>query len=296
MPNTVRETIAHLSIGHLRNFLYVAQTLSFKEAADKAARSQPAVSLSIREMEQRLGGELFDRKKNLATTPLGEYCVPVVKELLIHYDAAVRSMTAHAAGFAGEAVVSVVPSVADLFAQALIEFMASYPEIKVRLISENSKIIRNKVLRGEVDFGVCAYQSANPLLSFTRIRTEGYGLVCPHGHELAGRGELEWSDLLKYPLIGSELLPDIELRKKPGPLIHTNLTVSSFQLMLKMVENGLGITVIPELAMPRHECGLSFVKLCKPTIQREVGILKSVNRRLSTAASRLEACLLESID
>ena len=79
-------SLPDLSITHYRHFLLVAELRSFRAAAARAFRSQPALSLSIREMEQRLGQPLFERGNRNTLTRFGQDCLPLARELVEHHD------------------------------------------------------------------------------------------------------------------------------------------------------------------------------------------------------------------
>ncbi|MDO7642690.1 MAG: LysR family transcriptional regulator, partial [Reinekea forsetii] len=81
--------LPELKIAQLRHFVWVAELKGFHVAAEKAHRTQPAISLSIRDLEKKLGEGLFE-KRNAKTaktelTPFGSHFLPKAKELIAHH-------------------------------------------------------------------------------------------------------------------------------------------------------------------------------------------------------------------
>src|SRR3546814_6003366 len=79
-------SLPDLSLQHYRHFLLVAELRSFRAAAARASRSQPALSLSIKEMEHRLGQPMFERGSRVVLTRFGQECLPMARELVEHHD------------------------------------------------------------------------------------------------------------------------------------------------------------------------------------------------------------------
>ncbi|MGZ5153410.1 MAG: LysR family transcriptional regulator, partial [Burkholderiales bacterium] len=99
-------------LAQLRHFLLIVETKSFRVAAKRAFRSQPALSQSIRQLEARLGQPLFEDGSRTTLTPFGESCLPVIRELVAHIDRATQSMLHVAEVSGGRLSIAIVPSVA----------------------------------------------------------------------------------------------------------------------------------------------------------------------------------------
>ncbi|MDX1319946.1 MAG: LysR family transcriptional regulator, partial [Oceanospirillum sp.] len=108
--------LPELKIAQLRHFVWVAELKGFHAAAEKAHRTQPAISLSIRDLETKLGESLFE-KRNAKTaktelTPFGQYFLPKAKELITHHDRVAEDMTLLAEHRTGHLRIASIPSIA----------------------------------------------------------------------------------------------------------------------------------------------------------------------------------------
>ena len=132
MHQTVR-SVPDLSITQLRNFLLVADLRSFKAAAEQANRSQPALSLSIREMEERLGQPLFDRSMRGMPTAFGRQCLPLARQLVEQYDRFSVEIGRLANNQVGSLrIASVVTASTQWLCRVMPAYLQALPGVRVR--------------------------------------------------------------------------------------------------------------------------------------------------------------------
>lgn len=132
--------LPELSIAHYRHFLLVAELRSFRAAAARAFRSQPALSLSIREMEQRLGQPLFERGNGNALTRFGQDCLPLARELVEHHDRVAGTLAGLASNEAGTLTMASVATVATHWLPELVAaYRERFPAVALRLFDDNSE-------------------------------------------------------------------------------------------------------------------------------------------------------------
>ena len=105
--------LPELKITQLRYFVLVAQLKSFHGAAKQAYRTQPALSLAVRELEQKLGQALFEKGGKTELTPFGEHCLPLFQDLLAHHDRIASEVSLLARHEIGQVSIATVPSVAS---------------------------------------------------------------------------------------------------------------------------------------------------------------------------------------
>ena len=109
--------LPELKITQLRHFVWVAELKGFHAAAEKAHRTQPAISLSIKDLENKLGEPLFEKRNAKATnaelTPFGQHFMPQAKELIAHHDRIAKDMTLMAEHKTGHLRLASVPSIAS---------------------------------------------------------------------------------------------------------------------------------------------------------------------------------------
>lgn len=290
------------STQQLRHFLLVADLGSFHAAAEHVHRSQPAVSLSIRQLENKIGQALFEPNRRMVRlTEFGAQCLPRVRQLVELHDRTLGEIAAMAERRTGSVRLATVPSVATrLIPQLLATFEARYPDVDLALRDDNAPSVQALVSAGEVDLGIASQTDADPALDFEPLIKDQMGLVCRRDHPILGTGRmpetLNWQALSGYRLIGNftaRLLQDTEAEA----IVHaaTHYAVSNMMSLLALVRAGLGAAVLPQLAMVDEASELCFCPLVEPPIQREIGLLSPAGRELMPGAKALRALIFEQI-
>ncbi|WP_241074315.1 LysR family transcriptional regulator [Achromobacter insuavis] len=284
--------LPELSIAHYRHFLLVAELRSFRAAAARAFRSQPALSLSIREMEQRLGQPLFERGNGNALTRFGQDCLPLARELVEHHDRVAGTLAGLASNEAGTLTMASVATVATHWLPELVAaYRERFPAVSLRLFDDNSEGVERMVLAGEVELGVCSPVLRDRRLAFEPLLRDAFGLVCHRGHPLAGRKSVTWREIAGLPLVGTVAHRQLADYPQAAFMMERQVFVSNMMSLLAMLERGVGVTVLARLGVPPDSPGLVFVPLARPRIERELGITRLAGRSLSPAAARMEEML-----
>lgn len=281
-----------LPIPNLRHFVRVAELRSYREAAESVHRSQPAISLSIRELERRLDRRLFETHDRARLTPFGETFLPRARMLLERYDRDCEGLHQLARGAVGRLAIGCVSTaIIHWVAEVTARFLQSFPGIELSLIDDNTTGVERRVLAGELDFGVCGRQSTDPRLVFQTLVRDRFGVVCRRDHPWAKRSSVAWAEIEGQPLI--ENVAHHHLRDWPEarPLLRPMLSVGNILSLEALLEQGVGIAVLPELSVTRRIRTLAFVPLRKPRVDRELGMLRSRDASPSPPAEAFERML-----
>lgn len=285
--------LPELKIAQLRHFVWVSELKGFHAAAEKAHRTQPAISLSIKDLENKLGEALFE-KRNARTaktelTPFGEHFLPKAKELIAHHDRISEDMTLLAEHKTGHLRLASVPSIASrVLPELLLRFIADTPDLHVSFYDDNSNAVFKMIEDQQVDFGIAHlfHEQDHTDKIFTPIWEDSIGVVCPNDHPLAESDNLHWKELRQHRLIGngtSRLLEDSEA----SPLLgHSQFYVSNMISLIAMLEAGFGITTLPWYAFPKESTTLKFIPLT-PTVVRRIGIVQLSSKSLTPPAKAL---------
>jgi len=285
--------LAEIPIAQLRVFLHVLDAKSYRIAADKVLRSQPAVSKIIQLLEEKLGAPLFEADRRTTPTPFGRLCEPLARELVKHHDRIVEALLAQSRKLAGTLTLASIGSFATNWVPELIkDFIDRHPGAAVRLIDDNSENIHRMVLSGEVDFGLSSEISITPDLHFTPLMTDEFGLVCHADHPLARRSRLDWSALAGLPLIGTTAHRELHGTPQARWLDHCWFHVSNMMTLSAMLSSRVGVTILPRLAVPRFATHLRFVPLVGPARRRRIGIVKMKSQSLPPLAQAMEQELM----
>lgn len=285
-----------LKIQPLRYVLAVWEEGSFHGAARQLHRSQPALSMAIRDLEERLGQPLFEKNLKGQLTPFGEYCLPRFRDLIKQHDRLARDLQQVAQGQQGRVTLATVPSVASrLMPGFLAAFIAEYPEININLHDENAEFVCRMVANGEVDLGISSVWAQDEHLSYTHLFEDNIGVVLHRNHRLASRDSIQWQELVDERFIanGTSRL----LKNTPAARLVDNndFYISNMISLLAMLEAGSGVTTLPRLAFPVDNRKLCFVPLSEPKLVRRIGIIKLANNSLSPSAQALERVILKRL-
>lgn len=282
-----------LSIAQLRQFLLVAGLGSYTAAATRANRTQSALSLSIRQMERRLGQALFEPASRGTLTAFGAQCLPIARGLVEHYEGTVLTMHSLARGEEGRlTIASVGTGQRRLLSRHLPRFVAAFPLVRISLLDLDTANVERAVLTYEADIGLCGRSADVPAgLDFVHLFTQQLGVVCMRGHELASRKTIAWSELAKYPLIASPVHVPLLERPEAAPLRNCAYYASHLAPQLDMLRMGMGITVLGSEALPDGP-DFRHVPLVRPRVESGFGLVKRTGRALSPPAAAMERLIL----
>lgn len=289
------------SLADLRAFVTVAELRSFAAAAKALHLSQPALSRRISHLEEQLGVRLFDRTtRSVDVTALGQRFREQVRGLVDDLDRSVLSLRDAAELEAGDVTIGCVFSAVHHFLPPLIRaFRERHPRVLVRIVEAGADDVLAAVKNGEADLAINYIGMQDPEIEFTPLLKERYVLACPAGHPLAKRRSVKWAELADYPLARvshasrNRLLIDQALAELP-PLPRPIVEVRHVSTLLGVVEMGMGVAVVPQLALPVGPSSVVGVPLEEPAIGRTMAVLRRSGRSLSPAAAAFALLLAES--
>lgn len=145
----------NFQIEYLRTFVVLADTKGFTRTGNQVNRSQSAVSMQIKRLEDEVDGKLFDRVgKSVKLTSKGRTLIPYARRILKEHDDAVRALSkpdlegSIRFGSPEHYTIGLLPTL-------LARFSAAFPEVLVEMRCENSDMIEKAVASGELDVGIC---------------------------------------------------------------------------------------------------------------------------------------------
>ena len=277
-----------MDLRQLRVFVEVARQGSFTRAAEYLRIAQPAVSISIRKLEEELDLTLLNRQeKRVSLTAEGETLLIHARGILENFRAAEAEMAELRGLGGGEVRVGIPPMMSSYYFPLIIrDFRARYPNLKLSVNGEGAAIIQGMISKGEIDMGVIAGHKIPEGLEYQHFLREEIVACVPANHPLAAHDTIAFSDFLQEPQIVfkkgyymRELMDELaeEIDLKPKVVFETNL----FSLVRSLVKERLGISTFlrmvvsgdPELA------AISF----NPPIHLDLVIAWKANRHLSRA-------------
>lgn len=281
----------NVTLQSLRLFLRVAQTLSFSETARLEHVSQPALSRTIRLLEDQLGVRLFDRDtRNVSLTRSGAQLLPIVERIAADFDSAFGELRQTFSGERGRIVVGALPSVAAaLLPEVIARFLAERPRVHLTVRDDLSGSLLDLLEERQIDFAVASQPDAGDRLDFRPLITDDYVLVCPRDHDLAGEDSADWSVFERHPFIA--MAPKSSVRAvtdtafaQAGLTVAPLFECAHLATVAGLITAGLGVSALPRMALPL----LAFPDvvarpLAGPATSRSIGIVTLKARSLLPA-------------
>ncbi len=290
-----------LTLRHVRAFVEVARHGSFRRAAEKLFLSQPALTITINQLEELVGADLFRRTtRRVNLTMEGEDFLPIAERLVADFDRAISDLKTSVKRRGGQVAIAVLPSLTiNLLPDLLTGFKNSNPGIRVILRDDNARGVQRQVLNNESDFGISNRWEDDSELVYTPLTLDPVGLVCPPDHPLGKtKKPLAWSKLEALPFVGmsqdtgvNKLINAVE--GCPESVRFPEYEVLTMAALGGILEARLAITALPLLAMPCHmHPALVFRTLIEPRVERELCVITRRDLPLSATAQKLRDMLL----
>ena len=285
----------NFDLADLRAFVAVAKLSSFRAASEELHLSQPALSRRIEKLEDALGVRLFHRTtRKVDLTAVGREFNRRANDLLDGLEHSLLGIRDVSDRVTGEVTVACIPSAIRFFLPRILrEYHERYPGIVVRILDQGAADVLSTITRSEADFGLNYIGTQDPQIDFHPVKQESFVLACLKGHPLANKRTVRWSELAPYDYMsvtkasGNRFLLDSALSQQ-AVRPRWFCEAQHVSTLVNLVEAGLGVAAVPELAMPAGEHpSLVSIPLVDPTITRTVGLIHRVGRRLPPAAQQL---------
>lgn len=282
----------NLTLKQLRYFEAVARHGHFGHAAEDCAISQPALSMQIKELEETLATELFERSgRQVRLTSFGEELALRVRDILRSVDELGDLARAAHDRLVGRLRIGVIPTIAPYLLPAIIANLTRLHDgldIQVRE-TLTSKLIQ-ELAEGRIDTAIVALPVAEASLTEVALFTEEFVLVRPAGDEgkpVPDREALRGMRLLLLEeghCFRDQALSFCDFHSaRPRELLDG----SSLSTLVQMVGAGIGVTLIPEMAVPveTRSASVSIARFESPQPSRTIGMIW---RKTSPLAGQLQ--------
>ena len=264
----------------------VAKQGSFNRAAEKLSRTQPAITLAVKQLEAFIGLKLIERTtRSVSTTAEGENFLPIAERLVRDFDAAIHDLRATSERRSGHVSMAVVPSVAtNLLPEIIKIFAAEFPGINLHLDDDSSRGVQHRVERNEVDFGIGSMWKPNKILEFTPLFADKLELICHREHELAqNTTAIAWAQLDNVTFLDTGFTKTLRARHAVG---ESKFNFPNITTLIAMLRSNLGVSVLPSLAVPKSINDLVSRSLV-PSESRNIYLITRKGWTLSPAAEAM---------
>lgn len=282
------------SLRQLKVFITVAQARSFSRAGEMIGLSQSAVSHSVKELELQTGVRLLDRTtREVVLTEAGQQLAVRLERLLDELNSTLREAGQIGQQLTGKVRVAASQTIsAHLIPQCIAHSNHLYPDIDFVLHDRPQQWVLESIRQGEVDFGIVIDPGAVGDLQCEAILSEPFLLLCRNDDPFAARTSVAWQDVQDRKLVlqdyasGSRPLIDAALARQ-GIDAAIVQEIGHPATLFPMVESGIGISILPALALPLPQDSQLCVKRLTPVVERQLMLARRKNRSLSTAAQAL---------
>ena len=270
------------SIRQLESLVAVADTRSFRKAATTLGISQPALSAQVQAAEHVLGIQVFERdRRSVLITPAGEDVVSRAREALIAVDAVGDAARQRGEPLVGSLRMGVIPTIAPYWLPALLpEVHRRFPRLELILREDQTSRLLAQLQAGQLELALLAIPVQGDFTT-APVAREGFVAAAPRGAALVRhRGKLTERDLDDETVL---LLEDghclrdqaLEVCKRAGAIVSMEVRATSLPTLVQMVAGGLGVTLLPEAAVPtlvQKHGPIALAEFAKPVPGRNIGL------------------------
>ncbi|MER6947862.1 LysR substrate-binding domain-containing protein [Nonomuraea sp. NPDC000554] len=271
------------TLAQLRSFLAVAEHLHFREAATALRMSQPTLSGNIAALEELLDSQLLERTtRKVLLTPAGERVAEHAGRVLAAVEALMGEVAQNRDPFNGPAHLGVIPTVAPYVLPALLPMFARrFPHLKLTVHEAKTDLILEEVREGRLDMVLLALPTGTSGLVEEPLYDEDFLLALPHDHPLAGddapigRGALRGLDIVLLNQGHCLREQAIDVCREVGARATAATYATSLPTLVQLVAGGLGVTLVPESAVPVEtgkRARLTLRRFASPAPGRTIGL------------------------
>ena len=281
-----------MDLAQLHIFLTVAKEQSFSRAAVKLFRTQPAVSIVIRKLEESVGQPLLVRgARQVKLTDAGELLRDYAERLLNLRDEIQKGMEDLKSLGRGELTLGVNESSIHALLPALARYRKLYPGVKLVMHRTLSRDIPQEVLNYRLDLGTVSYVPQDPKLAAVEILRDELTFVVPPKHRLARRRTVDIKELGGETFVAHNVDSPyrsrvIQLFEKHRTTLRRDVEMPTIESIKRFVQMGMGVAIVPRMCV-RWEVErklLAEVRIRQLKMPRSLYLVSRRSARLSHAA------------
>ena len=272
-----------MNLDQLRSFVTVAQLGHFTRAAEQLHLAQPSLSRQIASLENDLGAELFHRARGGSTlTSAGESLLPLARRMLSDAESVRRELAELAGLERGRVRLGATPTLCiSLVAEVLIAFHAEYPDIELHVSENGSLRLLDELAAGELDLALITTSEVTSAERFevTPLLVEEVVVISSgDAPPITDRDAIELADVASLPQIIFSSTYDLRSATDAAfrsASLEPNVVLEGAEMdaVLRFVERGLGIAVVPALVLVDRP-GLRSVRLAGSPLNRTISLAR----------------------
>jgi DNA-binding transcriptional LysR family regulator len=293
-----------MDFDQIHTFLEIVRLKSFSKAAQTCYRTQPAISAQVRQMEQELRTELFERfGSRISLTTAGRVFAEYAEQLMDLRKRAQDALAELERDPRGELVIAANEATCIyVLPEVFSEFRRRFPSVQLQVVRSYGSRVVEAVMDNTADFGLTQLPVGEKRLQVVNVHLDEIRLIVPSGHPLAERESVLPGDVKEYFLV----LPQqgktrTRLNAWLEPVedeLRISMELDSNEMMKRFVMAGLGIGFVAmsncgeEIASGR----LKAIPLAPEPMRRQLGLIYRKDKALSKAALGFIQCVAEKVN
>ena len=260
----------------LRYVSAIAETGSFSRAAERCQIAQPSLSQQVLKLEEDLGAKLFDRLgRSIRVTEAGRAFLPYARSILEQVESARFSVTNKNTDIRGSVAVGAIPTIAPyMMPRYTAAFAKRYPDAKMRIVEETTPLLVEGLRNLSIDVAILALPLRHKDLELFPLRTEPLFAALPKDDPRCAAESLALKNLRGESFVmlrDGHCFRDLSIATCTHARITPNIAFESdqFSSVLGMVAAGVGISLVPEMAIDR-DAGCRYVRLTDARATRTI--------------------------
>lgn len=265
-----------MELQQLRYVCAIAETGSFSRAAARCHVAQPSLSQQVLKLEEELGARLFDRMgRSLRITEAGQSFLPHARSILQETEAARNEVHGQQQEGRGTVVLGAIPTIAPyLVPQIAASFIRQQPHATLKVLEETTPLLVEALQNYSVDIALLSLPLKQKDLEWAALKTEPIYAAVPKKHPHARAETISLRDLRDEPFLmlrDSHCFRDVAMgicrRVRMQPQI--SFESGQFNSLLGMVAAGMGISVVPEMALDPN-AGCAYIRVADAQAERTI--------------------------
>ena len=293
--------MSNITLKQLRYFDSLARHGHFGDAADACAISQPALSMQIKGLEESLGTVLFERSpRRVRLTTIGRAFLARAQSILRAVEELEDLARASQDRLVGQLRIGVIPTIAPYLLPSIISQLSHlYPEVDIHVRETMTSNLLQELADGRIDTAVVALPVSEPALTEVPLFNENFVLVRPEadrGKPIPDRDMLREMRLLLLEEGHCFRDQALSFCNFQSTLPRETLDATSLSTLVQMVGAGIGVTLIPEMAVAveTRSASVAIDHFTEPQPSRTIGMIWRKSSPLAPQYARISEIVRET--
>ncbi len=272
-----------MNLRELEYLVAVDEERHFNRAAQRCFVSQPTLSGQLKKLEEELGVMLIERNtRKVSMTDVGTAVAQQARQVLKEVKAIKEITQSFEDPMAGELKVGLIPTVAPyLLPEIIPELRQNFPRLTLWLHEHQTAVLLEKLKNADLDLLILALPVDTDEFSEIDLFQEAFWLAVPGNDKLSKKNKVQLMDLNEQEML---LLEEghclrgqaLDVCFSAGATENNSFRATSLETLRHMVNEGIGMTLLPELAVPKQRAKsdtIHYIPFSEPVPSRRIGML-----------------------